>query len=213
MVDTEREPDPDAIIGVTVERAASVVGVSVQKLATWERIGLVEPQVHDHVSRRHVRIYGLAELVELRIVKQLTDRGQPVRVVRRIVEAHRSSTIPHPLRELRWATDAGMIYVGFEDGSWVGGRQPRQGVIPDVINLDEIRASTRAAALRRMGTPGMIERRRGVLGQKPLISGTRTPVEAIATYFRRGGSDAEVLEAFPHLTSDDLDAVRSAVEA
>lgn len=209
----EREPDPDEIIGVSVERAALVVGVSVQKLASWERIGLVEPQVHDRVATRHVRVYGLPELVELRIVDQLTKRGHPVRVVRRIVEAHRSSTIPHPLRELRWATDAGMVFVGFEDGSWVGGRHPRQGVIPDVINLDEIRASTREAALRRMGAPGTLEKRRGVLGRKPVFSGTRTPVDAVAAYFRRGFSDAEILEAFPHLTNDDLEAVRSAAEA
>lgn len=212
-MDEEGDLAADDIIGVTVERAASIVGVSVQKLATWERIGLVEPSVHARVAARHVRIYGLAELVDLRIVDELTKRGQPVRVVRRIVEAHRSSTIPHPLRELRWATDAGMVFVGFEDGSWVGGRHPRQGVIPEVINLDEIRASTRDAALRRMGRPGAVEKRRGVLGRKPVFEGTRTPVDAVAAYYRRGLSDAEVLEAFPHLTPDDLEAVRSAVEA
>jgi DNA-binding transcriptional MerR regulator len=156
QVDDERDPAPDDIIGATIERAASILGVSVQKVATWERIRLVAPRVHESVASRHVRIYGLSELVELRIVHDLTTRGQPVRVVRRIVEAHRSSTIPHPLRELRWATDAGMVYVGFEDGSWVGGRQPRQGVIPEVIDLDEIRASTRGAALRRLGTPGTV---------------------------------------------------------
>ena len=212
-MDEERDPGPDDIIGVTVERAAALIGVSVQRLAAWERIGLVEPGVHDRVAGRHVRVYGLSELVELRIVDELTKRGQPVRVVRRIVEANRSSTIPHPLRELRWATDAGMVFVGFEDGSWVGGRHPRQGVIPEVINLDEIRASTREAALRRMGRPGAVEKRRGVLGRKPVFEGTRTPVDALAAYFRRGVSDAEILEAFPHLSADDLEEARSAVEA
>jgi len=132
-VDDERDPAPDQLIGVTVERAASIIGVSVQKLAAWERIGLVEPSVRAKVAARHVRIYGLSELIELRIVDELIKRGRPVRLVRRIVEAHRSSTIPHPLRELRWATDVGMVFVGFEDGSWVGGRHPTQGVIPEVI--------------------------------------------------------------------------------
>jgi len=212
-VDDERDLAPDDLIGVTVERAASIIGVSVQKLATWERIGLVEPSVRAKVAARHVRIYGLSELVELRIVDELIKRGQPVRLVRRIVEAHRSSTIPHPLRELRWATDAGMVFVGFEDESWVGGRHPRQGVIPEVIDLDEIRSSTRDAALRRMGIPGAVEKRHGVLGRKSVFEGTRTPVDAVAAYYRRGFSDAEVLEAFPHLTADDLLVARSAVRA
>jgi uncharacterized protein (DUF433 family) len=212
-VNDERDLAADDLIGVTIERAASVIGVSVQKLASWERIGLVEPSVRARLGGRRVRIYGFSELVELRIVDELIKRGQPVRLVRRIVEAHRSSTIPHPLRELRWATDAGMVFVGFEDGSWVGGRHPRQGVIPEIIDLDEIRSSTRDAARRRMGTPGSIEKRRGVLGRKPVFEGTRTPVNAVTAYFRRGLSDAEILEAFPHLSADDLDTARSAVEA
>jgi len=212
-VNEERELTPDEMIGVTVERAASIIGVTVQKVAAWERIGLVEPRFRDYVGRRRVRIYGLSELVELRIVCELTRRGQSVHVVRRIVEAHRSSTIPNPLRELRWATDAGMVFVGFEDGSWVGGRHPSQGVIPEVIDLDEIRASTRDAALRRMGRPGAIQKRDGVLGRKPVFEGTRTPVDAVVAYYRRGFSDADILEAFPHLTADDLEAARGAVGA
>jgi uncharacterized protein (DUF433 family) len=212
-VEEARHPAPDDIIGVSIDRAASIVGVSVQRLATWERIGLVEPLARARAGSRLIRIYGLSELVELRIVDELTKRGHPIRVVRRIVEAHRSSTIAHPLRELRWATDAGMVFVGFEDGSWVGGRHPTQGVIPDVIDLDEIRASTRDAALRRMGRPGVVEKRSGVLGRKPVFEGTRTPVEAVVAYYRRGVSDAEILEAFPHLTADDLDTARSAVDA
>lgn len=212
-MDDERDLALDDLIGVTVERAASIIGVSVLKLASWERIGLVEPSVRAQIAARHVRIYGLSELVELRIVDELIKRGQPVRFVRRIVEAHRSSTIPHPLRELRWATDAGTVFVGFEDESWVGGRHPSQGVIPEVIDLDEIRSSTRDAALRRMGRPGAVEKRRGVLGRKSVFEGTRTPVDAVAAYYRRGFSDAEVLEAFPHLTADDLGAARSAVQA
>lgn len=106
-----------------------------------------------------------------------------------------------------------MVYVGFEDGNWVGGRHPKQGVIPEVIDLDEIRASTRRAAVRRQGRPGEVERRRGVLGRKPVFEGARTPVEAVAAYYRRGLSDAEVLEAFPHLSPNDLATARSTVSA
>jgi len=64
-----------------------------------------------------------------------------------------------------------------------------------------------------MGRPGAVERRRGVLGHKSVFEGTRTPVDAVAAYYRRGLSDAEVLEAFPHLNADDLGTVRSAVDA
>lgn len=65
-MDDERDLGP--------ERAASIIGVSVQKMASWERIGLVEPGVSAKVAARHVRIYGLSELVELRIVDELIKR-------------------------------------------------------------------------------------------------------------------------------------------
>jgi hypothetical protein len=57
-VDDERDPAPDDIIGATIERAASILGVSVQKVATWERIGLVAPRAPGRRRTRRRRCHG-----------------------------------------------------------------------------------------------------------------------------------------------------------
>jgi uncharacterized protein (DUF433 family) len=56
-----------------------------------------------------------------------------------------------------------------------------------------------------MGTPAITEYRYitqipGVCGGRPIIKGTRTPVKAIAGYYKMGLSVEEILEGLPHLT-------------
>jgi uncharacterized protein (DUF433 family) len=199
----------DELIGVTIDRAADLVGVSVRQLARWDSAGLVRPTTHRVVSGRHIRIYGLHDLVEACIVAQLLDLGVPIDQVSRVVKVHRSASVKRPLRELTWSADAGEAFVRDRDDHWWGGRHPRQGVIPNVIDLEWLRATLRRNAVaRRTEDVGRIERRPRTHGNRAVLAGTRTPVAAVRTYIDRGVDDDEILEAFPHLTSEDIDAVR-----
>lgn len=205
--DVDAPTQDNVLVGVTTERAAKLAGISVTKLATWERIGLILPAVSRQLGGRRVRVFGLNDLVELRVARQLEDRGVGIRTVRRLVEAHRNHTLPHPLRQLRWATADGQVYVGYEDGNWVGGRHPMQGVLQDTIDLEEIRAGLLSSIGRRDEKMlGQVEQRSRTMGHKAVFAGTRTPVEAVLTYLRRGLPVETVLEAFPHLTREDVAA-------
>lgn len=204
---------PDELIGVTTEQAAHVTGSTVRQLAAWQRSGLVVPHRSVQVGQRTVRVYRLNDLVEISIVKELEARGCTLRQIRRLVDAYESVDTPRPLRHLVWATDAGKIYVQFPDGSWFGGRVPNQGVISEVLDLERIRATVRERALTRPGEPGQIERRDRTMGRKMVFAGTRTPVDAVHAYMRRGIPDREILEAFPHLDVADLDAARELLSA
>ncbi len=204
--------DDDQVIGVTIDRAAQLVGVSVRQLARWETLGLVRPQAHKQIAGRHVRIYGLHDLVEARIVAELLDRNVSVDQVREVVEFHRRCLlVAHPLRELVWAVDGGHVYVRHRDGGWTGGRHPGQGVISEVIDLEHIRAELRARVTERPPEAvGRIERRPHTHRKAPVLAGTRTPVAAVKAYLDRGLDDDVILEAFPHLTVADINAVRNA---
>ncbi len=46
-----------------------------------------------------------------------------------------------------------------------------------------------------------------VLGGKPVIRGTRVPVDLILDKFAQGITRDEILADYPHLTEDDLTAV------
>lgn len=100
---------------------------------------------------------------------------------------------------------------GHHDGSWEGDREPNQVVISEVLNLEAIRARIREAIAAPAAGDGGVERRRGVLGGKPLIAGTRVPLVAIEPYLRRGASSEDIAEAFPQLRPEDIAAARSAI--
>lgn len=52
-----------------------------------------------------------------------------------------------------------------------------------------------------------IETREGVLGGKPVIKGTRIAVEFILELLAGGWSIDEVLESYPHITRENIQAV------
>lgn len=47
------------------------------------------------------------------------------------------------------------------------------------------------------------------MGGKPLLAGTRVPVETVRRYLAAGRSVDDILEGFPILTVDDVEAVRA----
>ncbi len=51
-----------------------------------------------------------------------------------------------------------------------------------------------------------ISARQSILAGAPLVSGTRTPVRAIAGYYQMGMSADEILQTLPHLTAAQLHA-------
>jgi uncharacterized protein (DUF433 family) len=205
--------EDDQLIGVPRATAARVIGVSIERLRNWNRIGLVLPSLAVNVGRRELWSYSLEDLVQGRVVRQLEDKECDVRVIRRLVEAVRSSTHPEPLSSLRWGASAGQVYVQYPDEQWVGGRAPAQGVIIEVINLEEIRTDARSALRRPAELAGQIEQRRGALGFKPLFAGTRIPVDAVLAYVRREIAEDEILEAFPDLRHEDIAAARGLLTA
>ena len=46
----------------------------------------------------------------------------------------------------------------------------------------------------------------GILGGKPVVKGTRISVELILEYFEDGASVADILDAYPHVTEEDVRA-------
>ena len=57
-----------------------------------------------------------------------------------------------------------------------------------------------------MGTSNRIEVNPEIMLGKPVIRGTRVTVELLLRKLSEGASEAEILEAYPHLTRDDIKA-------
>ncbi len=195
-------------MAVPREVAARVSRLSLRKIDYWARTGLVEPTVDTQGSTGRVRLYGFLDLLALIVAAELNARGVSVRHIRQVVGHLASRGYDRPLSELTFATVGNRVYFQHDDGTWEGGLRPDQLVLREVLDLEPLRRRIAEGTQRDKALIGKIERRRGALGNKPLLAGTRVPVETVQRYLAAGRSTDDVLEAFPMLTTSDVEAVR-----
>ncbi len=199
---------------VSVERAAEIAGISRRRLRYWEKTELITPDVERTISPRNVvRLYSLPRLVELAVAAELRHQGVSLQHIRRIIEYLRSRCYEAPLREVRFARSGDRVLFQHADGTWEESGRPYQGLIVQVIDLEQIRARVQNRLARRGTDAGTVEKRRKVQASKPVFRGTRVPVEAVRGYLEAGKSTEEILAAFPSLTEEDIEAVKSAASA
>jgi uncharacterized protein (DUF433 family) len=192
------------------KRAAEIAAISRQRLRYWEKTDLITPDVERVISPRNVvRLYSLPRVVELVVASELRRQGVSLQHIRRIITHLREHGYEAPLREVRFALSGDRVLFQHTDGSWEDSRQPFQGVMWQVIDLEEIRARIRSRLSRSSSDAGVIERRRKVQASKPVFRGTRVPVEAVEGYLKAGKSIGEIMEAFPSLTEEDIEAARA----
>jgi uncharacterized protein (DUF433 family) len=200
------------LLAVTRDAAANIARLSHRRVDYWAATGLVAPTVDRKLGmRRRIRLYGFLDLLALAVAAELVERGASLQHVRQIVRRLKARGYEHPLTELRYATVGKQVYFQLEDGTWEGGLRPDQIVIHEVLRLEPIRNRISRAVTRDKRQVGQIEKRRGVHGSKPVLAGTRIPVDTVRRYLQAGRPKADILKAFPDLTEADIEAVRREV--
>lgn len=208
-------PEPtveDSLLAFSERAVLRLAGLTPGQLRYMDTVGLLSPAISRRLSARNeVRLYEFTDVVELLVVVELRRRFTPQHV-RKVIEHLRSRGYHRPLTELRFAVEGSnqVFFQHPDDGTWEGDRRPDQTVLMHVLDLDAIRIRVRSAAGRRdAAQAGRIERRRGVMGSKPVFAGTRIPVASVVAFLEAGRSVAEVLAAYPQLSPEDVEAARS----
>jgi uncharacterized protein (DUF433 family) len=200
----------DERTAVPDERAAEIAGISRQRLRYWEKASLIAPDVERKLSPRNtVRLYSLPRVIELVVASELRRQRISLQHIRHIIRHLRRQGYEAPLRQVQFALSGDRVLFQHPDGSWEDSRHPFQGVMWQVIDLEKIRDRIRERLRRRSEDAGVIEKRRKVQASKPVFRGTRVPVGAVMGYIEAGRSVEEILEAFPSLTEDDIEAARA----
>ena len=94
------------------------------------------------------------------------------------------------------------------DGSWEDWRNG-QLVLDHTVPVDAVTAElARAVTAERAGrhVAGAVQRRRGVLGGAAVVSGTRVPVITLRSLHRAGWTAARIVESYPAVTVEDVEA-------
>lgn len=204
------EVEERARFAATRDTAANIARLSRRQVDYWSSTGLVRPAISQRVTPgRTVRLYSYTELMSLLVAAELRRAGISLQHIRVIVEHLHSRGYPEPLNQVSFAVVGGRVYFQHDDGTWESDL-PDQVVIHEVLDLQPLRARIRDAEQRRRDTVGHVEKRRGVLGSKPVVAGTRVPVATIQRFLSSGRSVDDVLRAYPQLERADIDAALSA---
>ena len=78
--------------------------------------------------------------------------------------------------------------------------------IPLQVVAGHTEEAVQAMRGRRPGAVGLIEQKRGVAQNQPVIAGTRIPVRSIQAFASAGYSVGEINRQYPALTSRDIEA-------
>jgi uncharacterized protein (DUF433 family) len=206
-MDTVSKDDHYAWRAFTADRVSALTGLSKRQLQYWDEQQFLTPSISRKGGRGRMRLYNFRDLVSLRAAAELRRDGISLQLIRKVAKHLQGLDYREPLAEVRCWSAAGRLYFAEADTVREGSR-PDQTVVQMTVPVPQIVAGLerRIIEFDRMRPEGKVERRRGALGSKPLIAGTRIPVASIRRLAADGADEAEILEHYPDLTAADVAA-------
>ncbi|MDP9439036.1 MAG: DUF433 domain-containing protein [Actinomycetota bacterium] len=185
--------------------------MSERRIRYWDKTGVLVPSLAQG-SRRSAfsRIYTFRDLVGLRSLGQLRDRYRfSLQQLRQIGEML-AARFDAPWASLRfYVVGRDIQFIDPETHLRMSTRYPGQSVIHFEVDLAAVTRQTEeeAAKLTERGEEdwGEIVRHRHVLGNKPVLAGTRIPTAAIWDFHRAGYTADDILQEYPRLTTLDVE--------
>lgn len=198
----------DGFLAFGEDQAAELSGIQLRTIREWTTKGLIRPAVQRRVGQRSVRLFYFDDMLALLVAAELRAHF-PLQQIRKVVDHLRDHEgVAEPLVEVRFSTDRSKnIMFERSDATVSDDSRTNQIVLSQILHLEPLRARLRAGGSRDANEVGTFERKRGRLGSKETIAGTRIPVAQVDEYLDAGRSPAQILESFPSLTMADVEAV------
>lgn len=122
---------------------AKILAVAPTRLRSWERAGLIRPSADEQGTKR----YTFQDLVTVRTVKDLVDRGVPVARIRRALEALCTSFPGIPRSEVRLVSNGATVAVRQGNTTF----DPRTGQV--LLNLSSGTEVSNGGVVRPLSRP------------------------------------------------------------
>ena len=124
--------------GFSGREAADIVGITYRQLDYWARTDLIRPSLTDAHGSGSRRLYAYADLLELRIVKQLLDAGIKLEMVRQVF-AELRRLVGDDIASANLVIDGSSVALALDDGQLLDLVKQGQGVL-NVMNLGQCQA-------------------------------------------------------------------------
>jgi DNA-binding transcriptional MerR regulator len=125
-------------VGYRGPQACKIVGITYRQLDYWTRTGLVMPTIQAATGSGSQRLYSFNDLLQLKVVKSLTDAGASLQKVRQAIDYVRDNLADDWAR-VTIVTDGAGVYACTSDAEVVDLLRSGQGVLGAVVAVDKVR--------------------------------------------------------------------------
>jgi DNA-binding transcriptional MerR regulator len=119
-------------------QTCKIVGITYRQLDYWTRTGLVEPTVQAATGSGSQRLYSFNDLLQLKVVKSLTDAGASLQKVRQAIDYVRDH-LDDDWSKVTIVTDGAGVYACTSDAQVVDLLRKGQGVLGAIVAVDKVR--------------------------------------------------------------------------
>lgn len=195
----------------SLEQTARLTGISSGQLLNWDRTGFFTPSLASH-NRREVfsRVYSFNDLSSLKVIATL--RNETKVSLQHLREVGRKLS---RLGENSWTRITLFVLnkkVVFHNPDTDTKEEIVSGQAILDIPLQVVRSNMQRAVdadrVRSEKQLGQTEQRKFLSHSQIVIAGTRIPVKSVVAFIDAGYSNAMIIEEYPSLTVEDIEAVR-----
>ena len=119
-------------------QTCKIVGISYRQLDYWTRTGLIVPSLQEAHGSGTQRLYSFSDLLQLKVIKRLTDAGASLRKVRQAIDYVRNH-LSDDWERATIVTDGDRVYACTTDAEVVDLLRKGQGVLGAVVAVDKVR--------------------------------------------------------------------------
>jgi uncharacterized protein (DUF433 family) len=205
----------DPISAFSEDQVERITGLSKERLRYWARTKFFVPSyVEENQRRPFSRFYSFKDIVALKTLEVLRVRnGVTLQHLRKVAEKLSDLSDSVWTDTVLFVVNREVNFFSPDDGkpeSVLGGQRVLEVALRDIIH--DTSAEIVDFTQRRGGTIGKIERNRSIAGNSWVIAGTRIPVASIRRLHEDGYSVQQIIEEYPDLTPDDVNAAIRHVE-
>src|SRR5918998_3440358 len=119
-------------------QTCKIVGITYRQLDYWTRTGLVVPSIQAASGSGSQRLYSFNDLLQLKVVKSLTDAGASLQKVRQAIDYVRNN-LADDWAKVTIVADGGGVYACTSDAEVVDLLRSGQGVLGAVVAVGQVR--------------------------------------------------------------------------
>lgn len=192
-----------------------LTGLTRGQLRAWDKRGFFRPE-YAYEDRRapYSRVYSFEDIVGLRTIAVLIKNYRVSHSELRRVAAELEERGYKKWSTIKLYVVKKQVHFRAPNSSNVEGVWDGQyAMLPVIDVIEDVEQRIHQLRQRDKDQVGQVDRRKFVVRNASVISGTRIPTAAIKRFKEAGYSVAEIIDEYPSLTPEDVNAALSHEEA